>query len=233
MQDWISQTLQSPTLGLTVLLSALLLGLVGAVTSCCNLAVIAAVAGYSGTESEKRNRRDILIGGLFFMLGAFVALATLGAVTGLISQTVGSTLGVYWKLFAGLVMVLFGLATLKLLPFRLPSLGSATGSIPRGTVKAMVFGFVIGGGITACSACCNPALFVALGMATLQGRTTWGAAIMAAFAVGYSLPLTGAVVGLGFGFGKLGSMTRQLAPAINATAGILLIGVGFYLLATV
>ena len=233
MQEWISQTLQSPTLGLTVLLAALLLGLVGAVTSCCNLAVIAAVAGYSGTQSEKRNRRDILIGGLFFMLGAFVALATLGAVTGLVSQTVGSTLGVYWKLFAGLVMVLFGLATLKLIPFKLPKFGSTTGTMPGGTAKAMVYGFAVGGGITACSACCNPALFVALGMATLQGRTVWGAAIMAAFAVGYSLPLTGAVVGLGFGFGKLGSVTRKLAPAINATAGILLIAVGFYLLATV
>lgn len=29
-------------------------------------------------------------------------------------------LGRYWKLFAGLVAVLFGLATLKLLPFTLP-----------------------------------------------------------------------------------------------------------------
>jgi cytochrome c biogenesis protein CcdA len=207
MQEWISQTLQSSTLGLTVLPAALLLGLIGAVTSCCNLAVIAVVAGYSGTESEKRSRRDILVGGLFFMLGAFVALAILGAVTGLISQTVGSTLGVYWKLFAGLAMVLFGLATLRLLPFKLPRLGSASGTMPKGTVKAMVFGFVVGGGITACSACCNPALFVALGMATLKGQTAWGAAVMAAFAVGYSLPLGAAVVGLGLGFGKLGSVT--------------------------
>jgi len=233
MQEWMSQNLQSPTIGLTVLLSALLLGLVAAVVSCCNLAVIAAVAGYSGTQSEKRSRRDILIGGLFFMLGTFASLATLGAVTGLLSQTVGSTLGVYWKLFAGLVMILFGLATLNLLPFNLPKLSYTTGTMHRGTIKAMLFGFVVGGGITACSACCNPALFVALGMATLQGRTAWGAAIMAAFAVGYSLPLTGTLVGLSFGFGKLGSMTRKLAPVINVVAGILLIGVGFYLLATV
>ncbi len=233
MQEWISQTLQSPTLGLTALVAALLLGLVGAVTSCCNLAVFAAVAGYSGMHSQERNRRDILIGGLFFMLGTFMALAILGAVTGLISQTVGSELGVYWKLFGGLVIVFFGLATLKLVPFRLPRFGSATGNMPRGTAKAMIYGFAIGGGITACSACCNPALFVALGMATLQGRTVWGAAIMTAFAIGYSLPLAGAVIGLGFGFGKLGSATRKLRPVINVMAGILLIGVGFYLLATV
>jgi cytochrome c biogenesis protein CcdA len=55
---------------------------------------------------------------------------------------------------------------------------------------------------------------------------------MAAFSLGYSLPLAGAVVALGFGFGKLGSMTRKFAPIINVIAGTLLIGVGFYLLAT-
>lgn len=232
MQEWIAQTLQSPTLGPTVLTAALLLGLIGAVTSCCNWAVIAAVAGYSGMESEKRNRRDILIGGLFFMLGAFVALAILGALTGLISQTVGATLGVYWKLFAGLLLVFFGLATLQLLPFRLPKFGSATGVKPEGSVKAMIYGFAIGGGVTACSACCNPALFVALGMATLKGQIAWGAAVMAAFAVGYSLPLGAAVVGLGFGLGKLASLTNKFASAVKLVAGILLIGVGFYLLIT-
>jgi cytochrome c-type biogenesis protein len=232
MEEWINQILQSPTPGPTVLVAALLLGLVGAVTSCCNWAVIAAVAGYSGTESEKRGRRDIVIGGLFFMLGAFVALALLGAITGLISQTVGSTLGVYWKLFAGLLLILFGLATLQLLPFRLPRLGTASGVMPGRTTKAMIYGFAIGGGVAACSACCNPALFVVLGMATLKGQTAWGAAVMAAFAAGYSLPLGAAVVGLGLGLGKLASLTRRFASAIKLVAGILLIGVGFYLLIT-
>jgi cytochrome c biogenesis protein CcdA len=232
MQEWINQTLQSPTLGLTVLVASLLLGLVGSVTSCCNWAVIAAVAGYSGMEGEKRNRRDILVGGLFFMMGAFVALAILGALTGLISQTVGVALGVYWKLFAGLLLIFFGLATLQLLPFRLPRFGSATGALPGGIVKAMVFGLVAGGGVTACSVACNPVLFVALGMATLKGQTAWGAAVMAAFAVGYSLPLGAAVVGLGLGLGKLASLTRRFASAVKLVAGILLIGVGFYLLIT-
>jgi len=230
MQDWIAHTLQSPALGLTVLAAALLLGLVGAVTSCCNWAVIAAVAGYSGMESEKRNRRDILIGGLFFMLGTFIALTILGALTGLISQTVGTTFGVYWKLFAGLLLVFFGLATLGFLPFRLPKFSPATGVNPGGTVKAMIYGFALGGGVTACSVCCNPALFVVLGMATLKGQIAWGAAVLAAFAAGYSLPVGAAVVGLGFGLGKLASLTRKFASAIRLVAGILLIGVGFYLL---
>ena len=117
MQDWIRQTLESPTLSPTVLLAALLLGLVGSASSCCNWAAVGAIAGYSGSTSQKRARRDILVCGLFFMLGTAVALAIIGGVTGLISQTVGSSLGTYWKLFAGLVMVAFGLASLNLLPF--------------------------------------------------------------------------------------------------------------------
>ncbi len=235
MHEWINQTLTSPTLSPTVLLAALILGLVGAVTSCCNLAALAAVAGYSGSVAGQGPRRDILIGGLFFMLGTTAALAIIGAITGLVSQTLGSVLGTYWKLFAGLAMVAFGLATLNLLPFRLPKVRSTakTGNMPTGAAKAVVYGFALGGGITTCSVGCNPALFVVLGMATLQGRTALGAAIMAAFAVGYSLPLAAAVIGLGFGFGRLASATQKFASAVKIMAGVLLIGVGFYLLATV
>lgn len=232
MQEWISQTLESPTFSVMLLPAALLLGLVGAVTSCCSWAVVGAVVGYSGSQSEKLDRRHVLLLGLFFMLGTTVALAILGAVTGLISQTAGSYLGRYWKLFAGLIVILFGLACLNLLPVRLPKVGPRVSNMPKGNAPAMLYGFAIGGGTTACSACCNPALFAALGVAALQGRTAWGAAVMAAFAVGYSLPMAGAVVGLGLGLGKLASVTRKFAPAIKIMAGTILVATGFYLLTT-
>jgi cytochrome c biogenesis protein CcdA len=232
MQEWIRQALEAPTLSLTGLLAALLLGVLGAVSSCCNVAVLGAVAGYSGTLGEQRNRRNLLRGGSFFMLGTIVALAALGAVTGFVSQVAGASLGRYRKLFAGFTMIFFGLASLNLLPFKLPRPLSLSRAVPGGGVKTMVYGLALGGGTTACTAGCNPILPVALGMATLQGRTLWGAFLLGAFALGYSLPLTGALVGLGLGFGKLTAAAQKYSPAIKVVAGAMLIGVGFYLLAT-
>ena len=233
MQEWISQTLASPTLSVTVIAAAFLLGLVGAVTNCCNLPVVAAVAGYSGTLGEKKGRRrDVVTGGLFFMLGTIIALAVIGSVAGFVSQTVGSSLGRYWKLFSGLVMILLGITSLGLLPFGLPKLGLASRVMPNGPRGAMLFGLAMGGGLTACSAGCNPALFVALGMATLQGRTVWGTAILGVFAVGYSLPVAAGMIGLGLGLDRLSSAVQKSAPVIKIVAGCLLTGVGLYLLAT-
>ena len=230
MQEWINQTLGSPGISLTVLAAVLLFGLVGAVSSSCNLAVIGAIVGYSGTLNGKGKRRDILLGGLFFMVGTIIALAVLGAVAGFISQTVGASVGGYWKFFAGLIMVVFGLASLNFIPFRLPKFTSSGRVMPTGAGKAMVFGLVAGGGSTACSVGCNPVLPIALGAATLQGNTVWGAAILTAFAVGYSLPLAAGLIGLSFGFGRLTSGARRFVPGIKIASGVLLIGVGFYLL---
>ena len=234
MQEWISHYLQSPTFSLSVLPAGFLLGLVGSVTcSCCSLPVIGVVAGYSGSLSVRAERRDIVYGGLFFMVGTIVALAILGAVAGFISQTAQAALGSYWKLVAGLVMILFGLITLGLFPFKLPSFGSGTKAAPRGFTKSMLFGLAIGGGVTACSLCCNPMLYAALGMATVQGQLIWGAAILTAFAIGFSLPVAAAIIGLGLGFAKLTSVVQKSAPVIKTVTGVLLIGLGFYFLVTV
>lgn len=233
MQEWITRTLETPTFSSASLLAAFLLGLLGAMTPCCSGVTIGAIAGYSGSVGEKGNRRDILLGGLSFMLGTILALVALGAIAGLVSQTAGATLGKYWKIFAGFFTVLAGLACLRLLPFDLSRWGSVVGT-PRGRgVGALAWGLAIGGGAVACTACCNPALFVVLGMTALQGRAVLGIVIMAAFAVGYSLPLAAAVVGLSLGFSKATAAMRRLEPAVRATSGVALIAVGFYLLATI
>ena len=194
--------------------------------------MLGATVGYSGTLPEAQPRRQIWLTGLAFMGGTMFALAALGAATGFISQAVGASLGVYWKLFAGSVMVLFGLATLNLLPFTLPRLGMAAGRVPDGAGKAMVYGLALGGGSTACSTGCNPVLPVVLGVVALQGHMLWGAAILATFAFGYSLPLTGGLLGLGLGIDKLTTGARRFLPIVRRVAGALLLIVGFYLLAT-
>ena len=99
-----------------------------------------------------------------------------------------------------------------------------------GLIEAMVFGLLVGGSTTLCSAACNPTLAVTLGVATLQGQTLRGTAVLTVYAVGYSLPLAAAMIGLGMGVGKLTSVVTRLAPIVQKVAGVTLLVVGFILL---
>ena len=80
------------------------------------------------------------------------------------------------------------------------------------------------------SLACNPGIFIVLGVAVLQGYTLWAMGLMAAYAVGFSLPL--AVIMLGVSFGKSAIKAKRTEAAIRITAGVLLIAAGFYFLVT-
>ncbi len=233
MPTWIQHVLESPTPGLAVLPAALLLGVLGSVSSCGNLAVVGAIAGYSGSLSESPDRRGVMLSGLFFMLGTILALSTLGVVVGSAGKLAGASLGSYWKLIAGLIIVMFGLASFDLLPFRLPSFDLGSRLSGQGTGRSMLYGLALGGGATGCSLSCNPVLLVALGFATLHGVSAWGATVFVTFALGYSLPLALGLVGLGLGLGKLTTVAQKLAPVVRVGGGGVLVAVGFYLLATI
>jgi len=232
MLEWSTAILQSSTLSVAVFPAALVLGLVGSVTSCCNLPVLGAIAGYSGTVAHDADRRSLLVSAFFFMLGTISAFAALGAVSGFVGQVAGASLGSYWKLFAGFISVLFGLATLGLLPFDLTRLGYTGKAWQMRSSGAAIYGLAVGGGAAACSVCCNPVLPLALAVTTLQGHAVWGAAILTVFSIGYSLPIVGVLVGLGLGFRRLTTVVQKINPLIQKVAGVLLIVLGFYLLAT-
>ena len=232
MQEWIRETLKASEFGLAVLPAAFLMGLLASATSCCTPAVLGVLAGYSAS-GENNGRRANLLVGAFFLLGTVAAVAALGAVAGLAGRVAGAALGRYWQAFGGLLAILFGLVALNLVPFRLPKLGIAQRTAPKGILGASVFGFAVGGTSVACVACCNPLIAVPLGVAVLQGNLLWGAVTLAAFAVGYSLPFAAVVVGLRTGLGKMKGASERAASAVKIVAGALLIGAGFYMLATV
>ena len=95
---------------------------------------------------------------------------------------------------------------------------------------AALGGLFLGGGVAACSLPCNPGIFIVIGASVLMGRIVWGMALMAAFAVGFSLPLTAILLGVSLGRASL--KARKADAVIRNIAGVLLIGAGFYLLAT-
>jgi cytochrome c biogenesis protein CcdA len=232
VQDWIQQILSSSQAGMALYPAMFLLGLLGSVTSCCALPVIGAVVGYAGSRDTRDGIRDLWLTGLFFMLGTMLSLAALGLLTGLVGNVGSTAFGRLWQFCAGILIVLFGLASLKLLPVGLPKFNFAVRVQRTGLWGAMIYGLVLGGSTTACSVGCNPLLPMAIGAVVLKGTIIMGAVALAVFAFGYSLPLTAGLIGISFGVTRLSQAAQRVVPVIQMAGGVLLIGAGFYLLAT-
>jgi cytochrome c biogenesis protein CcdA len=231
LPEWINQSLSAEELSVAVIAVAFILGSFGAVTSSCNIALIAAIAGYSGSQ-QKNQKSGAVKGAVFFLIGSTIAIAILGAVTGLISQSIGSLFGRYWILFAGFVMIFFGMAALDIVPFKLPKIKVST-EIPRSNFKALLFGLAAGGGLATCLTACNPSIFMALGMAALQKQALAAMIIMTAYAIGYSLPLSLVLAGLSAGVNKLQTKLDNFTSKITIVAGLLMIATGLYLLSRI
>ena len=232
MLETITSLLREASMGPAALPLAFLLGLVSAVASaCCTLPAMGMLVAYSGTRQDV-NRRSAFTSAVWFLIGTTLALMILGFVAGFVGQTAQAFLGRYWKLFAGVVAVLLGLATLKLLPFRLPSRVQKDGasSASGGKMSAALGGLFLGGGVAACSLPCNPGIFIVIGASLLMGRIVWGMVLMAVFAIGFSLPLSAILFGVSFG--KASIKAQKADATIRGIAGILLVCAGFYLLAT-
>lgn len=95
---------------------------------------------------------------------------------------------------------------------------------------AVLGGLFLGGGVAAVSLPCNPGIYIVIGASLLMGRILWGMLLMAAFGIGFSIPL--AVILFGVSFGKASLKTKKADTGIRVVAGVLLIGAGLYLLAT-
>lgn len=231
MVEWIKGVFQQAGFGLTALPLAFLFGLVSAFASaCCTLPVLGAVVGYSGARKDA-DRRAALYGAVFFMLGTILALVILGSVAGFIGQVAQDALGKYWRVFAGVTAIVFGLAALKLLPIRLPVRALERKPRPKDLFGAATFGLIMGGGVAVASLPCNPGIFIVLGVAVLEGHMLWAMATLGAFAVGFSLPL-GAVM-LGVSFWSLAVKAKRTLEIIRVVAGLALLGAGFYLVGTI
>ena len=232
MLQSIINALQSASAGPLALPLAFLLGLVSAVASaCCTLPAMGMLVAYSGTRQDT-NRRTAFASAISFMIGTTLALIVLGFVAGFVGQAAQALLGGYWKLFAGFIAVVLGLAALRLLPLKVPQLVRKPESryAGQGRWGTVVVGLLMGGGVAAASMPCNPGIFIVIGASILMGHVLWGMVLMAAFGVGFSLPL-GAIL-FGVAFGKASIKAQKAEAAIRTIAGALLVCAGFYLLGT-
>lgn len=230
MLENVTVTLQQVSSQPLGLLFALILGFVSAATSaCCTLPALGILVGYSGAQAND-NRKTAVKSALFFTLGMVFSLMIIGAIAGFVGQVAQYSLGRYWKVFAGIVAVILGLATLKLLPFKL-SFGKLDGMKNNlGKYGAAMAGLVLGGIVAVCSLPCNPGIFVVIGAAILQGKALWAVLMLAMFAIGFSIPL-GAVL-LGVSLSKVSFASKRADTVIRWVSGSILLAAGFYFLIT-
>lgn len=212
------------------LLFAMLLGTVSAAAStCCTLPALGLVAGYSGTQGQG-NRKEIVKSAVLFMFGTIVSLMIIGAISGFVGQVAQSTLGKYWKIFAGLVAVILGLASLKLLPFNISFGKLKTSKKEMGQFGQILTGFALGGIVAVSSLPCNPGIFIVMGAAILQGAILWAMLLLGMYAIGFALPL--GLLMLGISLGNFTLASKGMDKALRWISGGILIIIGFYFLLT-
>jgi cytochrome c biogenesis protein CcdA len=230
MLEYVTNTLQQVASQPLGLVFALILGAVSAASSaCCTIPALGILVGYSGAQPND-NRKTAVKSVLFFTLGTILSLMIIGGIGGFVGQVAQSTLGRYWRIFAGLVALFLGLGTLSLLPFKV-SLGKFQGiSNKLGKSGAVLAGLVLGGIVAVSSLPCNPGIFIVMGAAILQGAVLWASLLLGMFAIGFAMPL--GTVMLGISLGKVSLAARGADTIVRWIAGLVLIVAGFYFLVT-
>jgi len=232
METWINQVIGSEHATITVLIAVFLMGMISVVTCGCNFAVIGAVAGYSGVTSGGNRTKPVFIRGIAFLVGGVVSMALIGTLFGYAGQWISDSFGNYWKIAAGLILIIFGLYSMDQLPFKMPGINIKPGHSEQNIFSAILFGLAIGGLTSALNSCCNPLFPVILAASFVKGSALWGLMMLTVFALGYGLPLTAMMVGLGLGLGRVSKTLSIVGTVVKYAGGIALIILGFYFLLT-
>lgn len=231
MQEWINQTIGSTDINFIMIIAVLILGTLTSICSGCNIAILGALTGYAGIKKDN-SKYDSIFTSLGFMIGTILAMTLAGALLGYAGEVISKTLGFYGRIFAGFVIIFFGLMALNLVPFQIKARSFPFKKKHQGIFGAIFFGSALGGAsIACCLSCYSPTLLIALGVSSIQGNGLRSALLMGIFGIGYSLPM--AAILLGVSLGKWTFRTSKIVSIIRMPAGILLVAVGFYFLATI
>ena len=233
MDQWINQALSNGHASVYVLAAVMLLGMLSVFTCACNFAIIGVVAGYSGASQEDGKTRLVVWKGISFLVGTILAMSLVGALFGFAGKWISASLGNYWKIAAGLIAIVFGLYSMDLVPFKLPGLKIPSENSNRNLAAAILFGIAVGGLSAACNTCCNPFFPVILAASFVKGSAIWGFMMLLFFAIGFGIPLTAMILGIGMGLGKLSGILTSGVRIIKYLGGIALVLTGFYLLLTI
>lgn len=214
-------------------------GLLTAFNPCC-LPMYPAVLGFMGrsccqVETDKHSFEPRPSGGmqtriaLVFVLGMAVATAMMGLLTAALGWVFGRFDPLFQMLLA-LVPIVMGLSLLGLLPIRLPAWHvQALHDIDANRLKHAITAFSAGFLFSlAIAPCATPILLGILTLVAMQGDLLWGGILMFIYGLGTGLPLL--LIGHGFERLQPWFTTSRHQRWLRNVSGLLLLGVGVYVL---
>lgn len=170
---------------------ALVAGVLTSATPCA-LSSVPLIIGYVGGTGNDDPKRAFRLS-LTFAAGMAVTFTVLGTIASLAGKLMG-TLGRWWYIVLGILMVLMALQTWGLFQF-IPSTYLTAKNKRRGYIGALIAGIL--GGIFS-SPCATPVLVVLLGIVAQNGNVLWGILLLLLYAIGHSVLVLVAGTSLGF-----------------------------------
>ncbi|MGG3161077.1 sulfite exporter TauE/SafE family protein [Geobacillus stearothermophilus] len=207
-------------------LSAFLLGIVGAMAPCQLTSNLGAITLYSNQSLQKGIAWKEL---LLFIFGKVIAFSGLGLIVWLMGKEIQSTLTLYFpwlRKLIGPILVLVGLYLLGLFKMYW---NVTLFRVPKGWAKGKIGSFFMGFGFSL--AFC-PTMFVLffVTLMPLVYSTSYGVLLPSVFAVGTSVPVIFFILILWY-LGLSGAVMkkgRRVGKLIQQTAGIVMVLLGVF-----
>jgi cytochrome c-type biogenesis protein len=193
----------------------------------CVLAMIPLIIGFVGGYAEGSQKKAILYS-LMFVLGLTITFTILGLIAGVIGRLFGDV-GTFWYYILPPVVILLGLYLLFANRLNL-NIGLSQRFMPKR--KALLGAFLIGlfFGIIA-SPCATPVLGAVLTYAATRQDVVYSGGLLLAYALGHWVLVFGAGISTGFAQKIIASKgISNFADYSKKIAGLILIGVGIYLI---
>lgn len=231
---WLQNLLDNST---TPIVTALLLGLLTALSP-CPLATNIAAIGYIGRDIE--NLKRIFRNGLLYTLGRTAAYTLLGIVLILLLKEGSSLFGIqkfigqYGEIILGPLLLLIGLFMLWGDKLHLPSFGfkgSGEKIAKRGGAGAFGLGVLF-----AMAFCPTSGVFYFGMLIPLSASSQMGYLLPVLFAIATALPVIVVSWVLAFSANKIGGMygrMQVLQKWLNLIVGVLFVGIGIYYCITI
>ena len=232
MQEWINSVLITDQIGILVIVATFLLGVISVFTCACNFAILGSVAGYTGTLGATGKTKTIVTSSISFLVGIVIAMSIIGALISYVGGVFIETLGSYWKIGIGIILIFFGIYILDILPFKIPAISFNFQNKKTGIIRAILFGITVGGFIAISNICCNPIYPIVMAGIFVKGNILWGIFMLFFYSLGYGGVIALTMLGAGLGIGKVSNLLQKSAIFIKYAGGITLIVFGFYFLLT-